>query len=78
MFKLNFLIIYIFVALILCYECRKKNKDLNDIETPTKCRSDKDCKTAGLGNHYCRNKGPKIRKSECVPKRGIEFIKYEK
>lgn len=37
---------------------------------PLRCRNDKACLKAGLFDHYCRRRGPKIFASECVPKRG--------
>lgn len=34
------------------------------------CRNDKACLKAGLFDQYCRRRGPKIFRSECVAKRG--------
>lgn len=38
------------------------------------CRNDKACLKAGLYDHYCRRRGPKIFRSECVPKRGFKTL----
>ena len=48
--------------------CRKGNC------APLLCRNDKACIKAGLKDHYCRRRGPKIFESECVTKRGIYLV----
>lgn len=50
-------------------ECASKNCEGSQCR-PMKCRNDKACLQAGLFDHYCRRRGPKIFASECVPKRG--------
>ena len=43
---------------------------------PRKCRNDKACIEAGLNDHFCRDRGPKIFSSECEQKRGIYFYLF--
>lgn len=54
-------------------DCRS-NKCQNGRCAQVTCRNDKACLKAGLFDHYCRRRGPKIFRSECVAKRGHLFI----
>ena len=69
-----FFMVFIIVILFVSNESRRhRNRNIQGSDTPTKCRNDKACINSGLPNHYCRHRGPKITKSECVPKRGISI-----
>ena len=68
MLKFQLVFVLFFVTLFVTSECRRHGGGLGG--QPLTCRNDKACIRAGLLNHYCRNRGPKIFRSECVPKRG--------
>jgi hypothetical protein len=50
-------------------ECASRNCKRNRC-APLRCRNDRACLRAGLFDHYCRRRGPKVFSSECIPKRG--------